>query len=69
MPKAFEALNATLSALEGKKAKTDEKSVGARLSEVATEAGKEMAKETWKQAASEMVGQVIGHAAKVFTST
>ncbi len=28
MPKAFEALNATLSALEGKKAKTDEKSVG-----------------------------------------
>jgi hypothetical protein len=68
MPKAFEALNATLSALEGKKAKTDEKSVGARLSEVATEAGKEMAKETWKQAASEMVGQVIGHAAKVFTS-
>lgn len=65
-PKAFEALNATLSALEGKRAKVDEKSVGERLSEVVTEAGKDLAKETWKQVVSQMVGQVIGHAAKVF---
>jgi hypothetical protein len=67
-PKAFEALNATLSALEGKKAKEDEKSVGERLSEVATEAGKDLAKETWKKLASEIVGGVIGHAAKAFST-
>jgi hypothetical protein len=67
-PKAFEALNATLSALEGKKAKEHEKSVGERLSEVATEAGKDLAKETWTKLASEIVGGVIGHAAKAFST-
>jgi hypothetical protein len=66
-PKAFEALNATLSALEGKKAQTAEKSVGERLSEVATDAGKAVVEETWKKLASEIVGSVIGHAAKAFS--
>jgi hypothetical protein len=61
-------LNATLSALEGKKAKEHEKSVGERLSEVATEAGKDLAKETWTKLASEIVGGVIGHAAKAFST-
>ncbi|MGF1619475.1 MAG: hypothetical protein ACFCUR_02535 [Rhodomicrobiaceae bacterium] len=67
-PKAFEALSATLSALEGKKAEEDEKSVGERLSEIAADAGKEAAKEGWRKTISEMVGQVIGHAMKAFTS-
>lgn len=67
-PKAFEALNATLSALEGKKASVEEKSVGEVLSEAAENAGKDLAKETWKQVSSEIVGQVIGYAAKAFAS-
>ena len=66
-PKAFEALNATLSTLEGKSPKADEKSVGERLSEVAADAGKEMAKEGLRKVMSEMVGQVIGHAMKVLS--
>lgn len=67
-PRAFEALNATLSALEGRSAEPDEKSVGEILSEVAADTGKEMAKETWKQATSQIVGQVIGHAVKALSS-
>lgn len=39
-PKAFEALNATLSALEGKKDQENEKSVGERLSEIVKEGGR-----------------------------
>ncbi|WP_072376507.1 hypothetical protein [Hyphomicrobium sp. NDB2Meth4] len=66
-PKAFEALSATLSALEGKKSEAKEKSVGEVLSDAATGAGKEMAKETWKQVSSQIVGQVIGHAVKVIS--
>ena len=66
-PKALEALSATLSALEGKKAKEDEKSVGEVLSEAAADAGKELAKETQKQVISQVVGQVIGHAMKAFS--
>jgi hypothetical protein len=66
-PKAFEALSATLSALEGKKSEAKEKSVGEVLSDAAAGAGKEMAKETWKQVSSQIVGQVIGHAVKVIS--
>jgi hypothetical protein len=66
-PKAFEALNATLSALEGKKPTEDEKSVGQRLSEAAEEVGREVAREARKQVASQIVGQVIGHAMRTFT--
>ena len=67
-PKALEALNATVSALEGKKPQPEEQTVGAKLAEVASGTGKELAKEARKQLVTQMVGQVIGYAVKAFTS-
>lgn len=67
-PKAFEAMAAPLpKALRGKEVEASVPSVGEKLAEVATGAGKDIAKETWKQVSSQIVGQVIGHAAKVFS--
>ena len=42
--------------------------VGAKLAEVASGTGKELAKEARKQLVTQMVGQVIGYAVKAFTS-
>ncbi len=66
-PKALEALNATVSALEGRKAEPNEQSVGQKLADVATDFGNELVGETRKQVAAQLVGQVIGHAMKVIT--
>lgn len=66
-PKAFEALNAKLSSLQGKDPKADEPTLGERLASGAVDAGTGLAKEAWKQVATEIVGQVIGYAMKAFT--
>lgn len=68
-PKAFEALNAKVSVLEGKKEDPAEESVGEKLAAAATDAGKEMGKETVRQFAAQIVGLVIGNAAKAWAGT
>lgn len=67
-PKAFEALNAKLSTLEGKQSAAEEKSIGERFSEVAQTAGKEAAREGLRKTVSEMVGLIIGHAVKALST-
>ncbi len=66
-PKALEALNATVSALEGRRAEPDEQSVGEKLADATTTFGNELASESRKQVAAQLVGQVIGHAMKAIT--
>lgn len=67
-PKAFEALHATLSALEGKKGTAAEESVGDKLVAASKDLGKEVASEAKKEAISKMVGEVIGYAFRAMTS-
>jgi hypothetical protein len=68
-PKAFEALNAKVSALEGNAAVPGEESVGQKLAAAATNASREAGKETLRQFAAQIVGLVIGHAAKAWTGS
>lgn len=67
-PRAFEAMAQPLpKSLRGKKDEAA-RSVGDKLVDVVGGFGKEMAKETRKEFAEQLVGQVIGHAMKTFMS-
>ena len=67
-PRAFEALSATLSALEGKRSVVDEKSVGQQLVDVSKDLGKEFGNKAKSEIAAQLVGTVIGHAMRVLTT-
>ena len=67
-PRAFEAMAAPLPrALSG--ADVAVRSVGEKLVDVAGGFGGELATETRKEIASQLVGQVIGHAMKAFAGS
>jgi hypothetical protein len=66
-PRAFEAMAAPLpTSLRQKDEEKELLSVGEKLIDVAGGFGTELAKETRKQVASQLVGQVIGYAGRSF---
>jgi hypothetical protein len=65
-PKSLDRLNAVPSVLTAKKAETGDKSLGEALKSTTADLAKEVGKEAKRQAITQIVGEILGHAGRAF---